>query len=113
MGIAVQQIRPVAHLPLVLAVSRHLKVASLIDDRIPPHPAPGLSTGRGVETMVLAILDHMPPHYVVAAIPAQCKQPAVRIGRLSLPSDGGTRPPSPAPPHLPALRARRWEGSRV
>ena len=113
MGIAVQQIRPVAHLSLVLDVPRNLKVASLIDDRIPPHPAPGLSTGRGVETMVLAILDHMPPHYVVTALPAQCKPPAVRLGRVSLPSDVGTRPPSPASPHLPALRARRWEGSRV
>jgi transposase len=57
MAIAVQQIRPVAHLPLVLGVLRRLKVASLIDDLIPPHPAHVLSTGRGVEAMVLAIMD--------------------------------------------------------
>ena len=57
MAIAVQQIHPVAHLPLVLGVLRRLKVASLIDDLIPPHPAHGLSCGRGVEALVLAILD--------------------------------------------------------
>src|SRR5499427_1334658 len=57
MVIAVQQIRPVAHLPLVLGVLRRLEVASLIDDLIPPHPAHVLSTGRGVEAMVLAIMD--------------------------------------------------------
>src|ERR671929_163840 len=57
MAIAVQQIRPVAHLPLVLGVMRRLKVASLIDDLIPPHPAHVLSTGHGVEALVLAMLD--------------------------------------------------------
>lgn len=57
MAIAVQQIRPVAHVPLVLGVLRRLKVASLIDDLIPPHPAHGLSCGRGVEALVLAMLD--------------------------------------------------------
>jgi len=57
MAIAVQQIRPVAHLPLVLGVLRRLEVASLIDDLILPHPAHVLSTGRGVEALVLAIMD--------------------------------------------------------
>src|ERR671932_609496 len=57
MAIAVPQIRPVAHLPLVLGVLRRLKVASLIDDLIPPHRAHVLSTGHGVEALVLAILD--------------------------------------------------------
>jgi transposase len=57
MAIAVQQIRPVAHLPLVLGVLRRLEVATLVDDLIPPHPAHVLSTGRGVEALVLAILD--------------------------------------------------------
>src|ERR671933_2345262 len=57
MAIAVQQIRPVAHLPLVLGVMRRLKVASLIDDLIPPHPAHVLSTGPGGEALVLAMLD--------------------------------------------------------
>jgi transposase len=57
MAIAVQQIHPVAHLPLVLGVLRRLEVASLIDALIPPHPAHVLSTGHGVEAMVLAIMD--------------------------------------------------------
>ena len=57
MAMAVQQIHPVAHLPLVLGILRRLEVAPVIDHLIPPHPAPGLSCGRGVEAMVLAILD--------------------------------------------------------
>ena len=57
MAIAVQQIRPVAHLPLVLGVLRRLEVATVIDRLIPPHPAHVLSSGRGVEALVLAILD--------------------------------------------------------
>src|SRR5215467_282625 len=57
MAIAVQQIRPIAHLPLILGVLRRLEVATLIDGLIPPHPAHGLSYGRGVEVLVLAILD--------------------------------------------------------
>jgi transposase len=57
MAIAVQQIRPVAHLPLILGVLRRLEVATVIDRLIPPHPAHVLSCGRGVEALVLAILD--------------------------------------------------------
>src|SRR5919109_2402 len=57
MAIVVQQIHPIAHLPLVLGVLRRLEVASLVDDLIPPHPGHMLSTGRGVEALVLAILD--------------------------------------------------------
>ena len=57
MAITVQQIHPVAHLPLVLGVLRRLEVATLIDGLIPPHPVHGLSCGRGVEALVLAILD--------------------------------------------------------
>src|SRR5246127_72762 len=57
MTITVQQIHPVAHLLLVLGVLRRLEVATVIDHMIPPHPAHGLSCGRGVEAMVLAILD--------------------------------------------------------
>jgi transposase len=57
MAIAVQQIYPVAHLPLILGVLRRLEGATLIDQLIPPHPAHGLSCGRGVEALVLAILD--------------------------------------------------------
>jgi hypothetical protein len=57
MAITVQQIHPVAHVPLVLGVLRRLEVATLIDGLIPPHPAHGLSCGRGVEALVLAMLD--------------------------------------------------------
>ena len=57
MAIAVQQMYPVAHLPLILGVLRRLEVATLIDRLIPPHPAHGLSCGRGVEALVLAMLD--------------------------------------------------------
>jgi len=57
MAIAVQQIDPVAHVPLVLGVLRRLEVATVIDRLIPPHPAHALATGRGVEALVLAILD--------------------------------------------------------
>jgi transposase len=57
MAIAVQQIRPLAHLPLILGVLRRLEVASVVDGLITPYPEHGLSTGRGVEALVLAILD--------------------------------------------------------
>src|SRR5438093_13298209 len=57
MAIAVQQIRPVAHLPLVLGVLRRLEIATVIDSLITPYPAHVLSTGRGVEALALAILD--------------------------------------------------------
>jgi transposase len=65
MAIAVQQIRPVTHLPLVLGVLRRLEVASLIDHLILPQPAHILSTGRGVEAMVLASMDGDPALYKV------------------------------------------------
>jgi transposase len=57
MAVSVQQSHPIAHLPLVLGVLRRLEVATVIDRLIPPHPAQGLSCGRGVEALVLAILD--------------------------------------------------------
>jgi transposase len=57
MAVSVQQIHPIAHLPLVLGVLRRLEVATVIDRLLPPHPAHGLSCGRGVEALVLAILD--------------------------------------------------------
>ena len=57
MAIAVQQIYPVAHLPFILGVLRRLEVATLLARLIPPHPAHGLSCGRGGEALVLAILD--------------------------------------------------------
>ena len=56
-AMAMQQISPVAHLPLVLGVVRKLTVAALIDTFCPPHPAHVLSCGRGVEALLLALLD--------------------------------------------------------
>ena len=57
MAIAVSEIRPVAHLPLVLGMLRKLEVAAVIDRLLPPHPDNVLSCGTGVEALVLAILD--------------------------------------------------------
>jgi transposase len=57
MAVAIHQISPVAHLPLVLGVVRKLNVAVLIDTCCPPHPGHMLSCGRGVEALLLAILD--------------------------------------------------------
>src|SRR5215471_12444284 len=57
MALIVQQIRPMAHLPLILDVLRRLEVATIIESHIAPHPRHALSTGRGVEALVLAILD--------------------------------------------------------
>src|SRR5262245_42928870 len=57
MAVSVQDIHPVAHLPLVLGVLRRLEVATILDGLLPPHPAHVLSSGRGVEALVRAILD--------------------------------------------------------
>src|SRR5215475_11244391 len=67
MAMAIQQISPVAHLPLVLGVVRKLNVAALIDTFCPPHPAHVLSCGRGVEALLLAILDGHHALYKVGA----------------------------------------------
>jgi transposase len=57
MTVAIRRLAPVAHLPLVLGVLRKLEVAQLIDTLIAPNPAHVVSNGRGVEALVLAILD--------------------------------------------------------
>src|SRR5262244_2101279 len=67
MAVTIQQISPVAHLPLVLGVIRKLNVAALIDTFCPPHPAHVLSCGRGVEALLLAILDGPHALYKVGA----------------------------------------------
>jgi transposase len=67
MAMTLQQISPVAHLPLVLGVVRKLNVAALIDTFCPPHPANVLSCGRGVEALLLAILDGHHALYKVGA----------------------------------------------
>jgi transposase len=67
MAMVIHQISPVAHLPLVLGVVRKLNVAALIDTFCPPHPAHVLSCGRGVEALLLAILDGHHALYKVGA----------------------------------------------
>ena len=67
MAMTMQQISPVAHLPLVLGVVRKLNVAAIIDTFCPPHPAHIISCGRGVEALLLAILDGHHALYKVGA----------------------------------------------
>ena len=67
MAVTIQHIRPVAHLPLVLGVVRKRNIAALIDTFCPPHPAHVLSCGRGVEALLLAILDGHHALYKVGA----------------------------------------------
>jgi transposase len=67
MAVTIQQIRPVAHLPLVLGVVRKLNIAALIDTFCPPHPTHVLSCGRGVEALLLAILDGHHALYKIGA----------------------------------------------
>jgi transposase len=57
MAVSVSEIWPVAHLPLVLGMLRKLEVAAMLDKLLPPHPDNIVSCGRGVEALVLAILD--------------------------------------------------------
>lgn len=63
MTVSIRRLSPVAHLPLVLGVLRKLEVAQLINTMIPPNPAHVLSNGRGVEALVLAILEGHPALY--------------------------------------------------
>jgi transposase len=67
MAVAMHQISPVAHVPVVLGVVRPLNVAALIETCCPPHPAHVLSSGRGVEALLLAILDGHHALYKVGA----------------------------------------------
>jgi transposase len=67
MAVTMHQISPVAHLPLVLGVVRKLNIAALIDTFCPPHPAHVLSCGRGVEALLLAMLDGHHALYKVGA----------------------------------------------
>ena len=57
MAIAVQQMRPIAHLPLLLGLLRRREVATIIDRLLPPHPGHVRSSGHGVDALVLAMLD--------------------------------------------------------
>src|ERR671922_247579 len=84
MAVAIHQISPVAYLPLVLGVVRKLNIAALIDTFCPPHPAHVLSCGRGVEALLLAILDGHHALYKVGA-------PLEERGMLPLLQPGLTR----------------------
>jgi transposase len=84
MAVAIHQISPVAHLPLVLGVVRKLNVAALIDTFCPPHPAHVLSSGRGVEALLLAILDG---HHALYKVGARLEE----RGMVSLLQPGLTR----------------------
>jgi Domain of unknown function (DUF4277) len=84
MAIAVQQLYPIAHLPLVLGVLRRLEVATVIDRRLPSHPAHVLSCGRGVEALVLAILDG---HHALSKVGQRLEE----RGMLALLQPGLTR----------------------
>jgi hypothetical protein len=57
MAVAGHEIRPVAHLPLGLGMVRKLEVMAVMDTLRPPHPDKVLACGRGVEALVLAMLD--------------------------------------------------------
>jgi Domain of unknown function (DUF4277) len=57
MAVSVPPMPPIAHLPLVLGGVRRLEVATVLDRLIPPHPAPGLSCGRGVAALGLVLPD--------------------------------------------------------
>ena len=90
MAVAMQQISPVAHWPLVLGVVRQLNVAALIDTFCPPHPANVLSCGRGVEALLLAILDgHQALYKVGARLEERGRLPVLQPGltRTSLHDD--------------------------
>src|SRR2546423_9451319 len=84
MPVSVQQSHPIAHLPLVIGFLRRLEVATVIDHLIPPHPAHGLSCGRGVEAVVLAILDG---HHALSKVGRRLEE----RGMLTLLQPGLTR----------------------
>src|SRR5215467_267190 len=110
MAMTVQQMQPVAHLPLVLGVLRRLEVATVIDRLIPPHPAHQLSCGRGVEALVLAILDG---HHALDKVGKRLEERGMLALLLStpwrsmpLPHHGciRTRPPLPCMEHTQTNR---------
>src|SRR5262249_32436682 len=67
MTLAMHQLSPVAHWPVVLGGVRTLNGAALLATCCPLHPAHGLSCGRGVEALRLAILDGPHALYTVGA----------------------------------------------
>src|SRR5215510_16020035 len=84
MAMAMHQMRPVAHVPLVLGVIRKRNVAALSDTFCPPHPAHVLSWGRGVEALLLALLDG---HHALSKVGARLEE----RGMLALLQPGRAR----------------------
>jgi len=90
MAMAVQQMPPVAQVPWVLGVLRRLEVATMIDHRIPPHPAHGRSCGRGVAALVLAMLEG---HHALSQVGKRLEERGMvallqpGLTRASLPDD--------------------------
>ena len=90
MVVAIQQISPGAHVPLVLGVIRKLQVAALLATFCPPHPAHVRSCGRGVEALLLAILDG---HHALYKVGTRLEERGMlpwlqeRLGRASLNDD--------------------------
>jgi transposase len=84
MAIAMHQSSPVAHVPLVLGGIRQRNVAALIDTFCPPHPAHVLSCGRGVEALLLVILDG---HHALSKVGARLEE----RGMVALLQPGLTR----------------------
>ena len=75
------KVRSVAHLPLVLGMLRTLEVMTVIDGLLPPHPDNILSCGRGVEALVLAILDgHHALYKVGARLAERGMLPLLQVG---------------------------------
>ena len=71
----------------MLGVVRKLNVAALIETFCPPHPAHILSCGRGVEALLLAILDgHQALYKVGARLEERGMLPLLQdgLGRASL-----------------------------
>jgi transposase len=86
MAIAMHQISPVAHLPLVLGVIRKLNLAALIDTFCPPHPANVLACGRGVEALLLAIVGgYHAPYKVGARLEERGMLPLLQPGLMHTP----------------------------
>lgn len=85
MAVVVEEVHPVAHLPLILGVLRKLEVATIVDALLPPHPDNVLSCGRGVEALLLAILDgHHALYKVGTRLEERGMIPLLQAGLTSL-----------------------------
>ena len=104
MTVAIQQVSPVAHLPLVLGVLRKLNVAPLIATFCPPHPAHIMSWG------FLPILPHA-AHGMRGDMPSPGSR-RVAPGKPRLPQPFQASPGDTAPhdPETPCRTPERHEG---